>query len=620
MNIQNVSRPVNNIVPANSGGAEETNAPVSPEGAEQALPAPAAGRDAAILSPGQDAIDALLKELAEKLSFSEKVINGMPESLKNDIKNLLAQKATLFDLGKGLVNLVQGQKDIFNNLNKLAGELSRLAQFMAEAAPEGAAETARHPRAGNDYIPFSRDAVLAKLDLQHFRQLLASIAGGKDVVRAGKDGSEAAPPKPENAPASPQKAVLAPSPKQPPPILINRQAIEAASGQKQTSGKVAEAPARPAGAEKTGAAADEPAARSDSAADGQTVKGRPGQKADLSSFFRNMTAVRGLADTDGVKALANLANAIKGTVNKTAKQPEQERDATVGQKGAPAGEVTRQPSRGGSWPSGVLLAKAKEALPELPGQSFTAKAESIANLFQNLAALKKSLDGMAGADPRLARALKALNGDPAVFSLDEKVLLTDVFERLVKEHFRDRAGLDVLERALNRLTAKEQMPLDKETAGLQVFARLLKYADSLQYPRRQVQAWANALRDLADNMVKTIAGQGDKSSQHIQGSFVFNLASEGQEKHTPVYIDVYREKNGGREFAGKSGETWLRIKVSPEYVGQVTAIFHLYQESLLDVKIVFANQDGMEEFSRFLPDIEDALRNTNMQVNSIVVA
>jgi hypothetical protein len=402
-------------------------------------------------------------------------------------------------------------------------------------------------------------------------------------------------------------------------MLINKQAIEASSVQRQAAGNITETPLLAAEPEKTGETEDKPAARTDNSAAGQTVKERPGQKADLASFFRKMTAVKGLSDTDGIKVLDKLANAIKVIVDRTVEQSGPEREVAIEEKGAPAEEVLRQPLRGDVSPTGALLAKAKEALPEALEQSAPMKTQDVADLFKNLTALKKSLDDAAVKDPRLTRALQALNGDRVIFSSDERTLLTDVFARLVKEHFKDRTGLDVLERALNRLTAKERMPLDKETAGLQVFARLLKHAESLQYPRRQMQEWANSLRDLADNMVKTVTNQGDKSSQHIQGSFVFNLATEGQEKHTPVYINIYREKGGGGELAGKSGETWLRINVSPEYIGQVTAIFHLYQESLLDVKIVFANQDSMKEFSRFLPDIEDALRNTNMQVNSIVV-
>jgi hypothetical protein len=331
---------------------------------------------------------------------------------------------------------------------------------------------------------------------------------------------------------------------------------------------------------------------------------------------------KGLASAAGQKPAVELAGGVKSNAPKVPVQspPTQTAAAENGDEPATVSREGVLSPRGNVSAASTLVLPAKEALPESPPLNRPLKTTEAVNLFNKLTGLIKSLDGESAKNPVLARALKALDGDPAVLSSNEKKLLHTVFTRLIKENFQDRHSVDDLERALSRLSIRSRMPLDKETAALEVFSRLLKGADSLPYSRMQVQEWANSLRELADGMVKTTGAQSERSSEHIQTSFVFNLATEGQERHTPVYINIYHERGGKNgDAATKSAETWLRINVAPEYVGQVAAIFHLYQESLLDVKIVFANPEGMREFNRFLPDIEDALQNASMRVNSITV-
>lgn len=588
-----------------------------------------------------DDVKALLRELTTRLSMSQKTFENMPESLKNEIRQLLSQKATLFDMTGGLANLVQGQKEVFNNLNRLAETLSNLAKFLASAQQAEDGETMPQLPQNPNQPALTKEAVLENMNAKLLQELLDSI--GKNMQQTEGKPQAAEQKTPEQGKATPEQAQNqkeAAKQEQPAQTVINRQTAntnpqinqQQANQQKEviellknlyqelSSGEGKEGQASKEAAQTArqdlSANAKDMAAQTkeqtgqakDSTTQQAKEQGQQTAKTDSNSFFKEATVVKGLAEALGKENLAELLKNLKA-----ATQGEQ-----VPQNGKTAGNSNLEQAQTKPAGENALLQLAKQTAPT-QNLSSNITPQQIEQLVKNLKTFTLLIEQNTADNPQLARALQTLSNNPAQLSMEDKALLQSVIAQIIRDVFKGKNELGVLEKALNRLASKERMFLDKETTDLQTFNRLLKNADSLQYSRQQVERWANALRELAGGMAKTSGFNADKSSQHLHSSFVFNLATDGQDKNSPVYINVYHEKEDNTPGASKSAETWLRVKVEPEYLGEVTAIFHLYQENLLDVKVIFNNDEAIGEFNRFLPNIEEALQNTNMQLNSLLV-
>ena len=568
---------------------------------------------------GHDTVNALLKELATRFSLSQKTFENMPESLKNEIKQLLSQKASLFDLSGGLAHVVQGQKDVFGNLNKLAETLSNLAKFLAEADQAGD-EQQQMPQSTKDF-PLTKDAVMEKMNAQLLKQLLDSITTKETQLTDGKttDSKQPANPKEADQAQNLKDAVR----QQAAQTVINKNtAGTTLPNQPDTQKEVVELLKNLYQELSTASDRQNQAAQESSKnqqqftkEDANAAKEQTGKnqmvRQDNTNFFKDVTVVKGLAEALGKENLNQLLSNLKEMAER-ANQLEQNPKNQEAQKDAATTPQNRPNVEGNS-----LLQQAKQILPETqPATTIT--PQQVAELMKNMRTFSSLLQQSTLENPQLLKALQTLTNNPAMLSNEEKTILHAVMAQLIKDVFKGKDELGVLEKALNRLATKDKMFLDKETTDLQTFNKLLKNADSLQYSRQQVDRWANALRELAGSMAKSSGFVADRGSNHIHSSFVFNLATDGQDKNNPVYINVYHEKDDNVP-GGKAPETWLRVKVQPEYMGEVTAIFHLYQDNLLDVKIIFSNNEAMDEFSRFVPNIEEALKNTNMQLNSIMV-
>ena len=613
--------------------------------------------------PDQDAVNNLLKELSDKFSVSQKAIDNMPESMKNEIRQLLSQKATLFDMGSGLSNLVQGQKDIYSNLSKLADTLMNIAKFISEAEQVAEPKLPQPLPDSKEYIPVNKEALLEKLDSQLLKQLLDGINTRAAEIENKQSQSQNQPKLPE-PPAGketmplPEKGKLPEMPSDKQSTVINRETANAGTQtnqQAQTNSdkqvldflrslvEEFENPGKqPAQADeknqmpKDTQTKEQPPVQQQSneqqvkaQTKEQLLKDLPQQTkgetkeqvvkqqttAETNNFFKNATVVKGLAEALSKENLGELMKTIKDMNVKT---PEAQNTKNAEQT-AKTTESAATPKEMPKTESNSLLQLAKQSLPASLQESANVTTRQIENLFNNLQTLAQLLNKAGNNNAQMARALQTLSNNPAMLSIDDKAELQAFIAKLIKDVFKGKGDLSVLEKALGKISGKDGMFLDKELNDLQAFNKLLKNAESLQHSRQQVENWSQSLRDLATGIAKTSGFTGEKSSEHIQSSFVFNLATDGQEKNNPVYIHIYHEKGSDADGKGRSPETWLRVKVDPEYVGEVTAIFHLYQENLLDVKVVFANPDGMNEFNRFLPGLQDALQNTNMHLNSIMV-
>lgn len=576
----------------------------------------------------QESVKSLLKELSVKFTAAQKAFDNMPESIKNELRQLLSQRATLFDMPGGLSNLVQGQKDIYNNLNKLAETLNNLARFLADAEQPQAQQTKptqlpQLPQGANEQA-LPKNAVLEKMDAQLIKQLLEFIEKENQLPETKTQNNPQA--QKETAKQAAQTVINRQTANTTPQQLSQNTVVE---GQKEvhellkniyqelSKGEAIKQNQQPV---KDEAALKEQQQTINKEQQQTVNKEQPNKNQNIrqgnEEFFKNATVVKGLVETLAKENLTELLNNLK-SMNAKATNPEQAKPDDV-QKNAQTVNQQAQNAPKQLSEGNVLLQQAKLALPTQTPTIANVTPQQVEQLVNNMKSFSMLMSQNAADNPQLAKALQTLSANPALLSMEEKALLQSVMAQIIKDVFKDKNELDVLEKALNRLSSKNKMFLDKETTDLQTFSKLLKNTETLQYSRQQVEKWASSLRDLASGMAKTSGFAAERSNQHLHSSFVFNLATDGQEKNNPVYINIYHEKEDSAN-AGKAAETWLRVKVEPEHMGEVTAIFHLYQENLLDVKVIFNNPEAMDEFNRFVPNIEEAFQNTHMQLNSIML-
>ncbi len=632
MNIQSVVQQLNNLINSaqNTDAAKQEAVPAS----ETAQAAPAQSVPADIKMASKDEVNALLKELADKLGSAQKALDSMPQSLKDAIRQLFSDKTAVTDLSGGLSNLLQGQKDVASNLHKLAETLSTIAEFLNEASPEEAAakEAVKQKLPQLPNMPITKEAVAEKLDAQLIKKLLESIStkDGAAIVKQlqtlGQNGEteEAALPQDGKAPAQTETRQQAPMPGEnmaKPEEAAPKNADKQATAQEQPKG----ADTRPT--EQKAAPTPMPQREQGTTINSQTLRQQgtqqkhtgeqplkaetevPAAKNSTVDFFRNATVVKGLSEVVGKDSLAELVHILKETPVKGEEVKSQEAG-----KQAPPAQGEAKPKEGGN-----LLSLVKENLPAVKAGP-EVKPQDIARFMETMQKLGGEIEKQSAQKPELARAWQTLSENPDNLSAGDKAVLHSLLANMIKDIVKKPDDFSLLQKALQRLAGKEGIFQDDGMSELEAFNKLVKNSESLQYSKQQVETWANSLRDIAAGLARTTQLPGDKSMQHIQSSFVFYLAPDGQEKNQPVYLNIYHEKeDSGSGGGAKNAETWLRINTTPEHTGTVTAIFHLYQENLLDVRVVFENPEGMKEFSRFVPEIEQALEMTDMRLNSILV-
>ena len=98
-----------------------------------------------------------------------------------------------------------------------------------------------------------------------------------------------------------------------------------------------------------------------------------------------------------------------------------------------------------------------------------------------------------------------------------------------------------------------------------------------------------------------------------------NLAEEQQAK--PVYVHLYHERESKSDNKQDlSAQTWLKVSLDYEYSGLVTAIFHLWQGNVLDIKVNFPEPEAADCFNSFVPEIIKNMSSSKLQLNNITLA
>jgi hypothetical protein len=152
---------------------------------------------------------------------------------------------------------------------------------------------------------------------------------------------------------------------------------------------------------------------------------------------------------------------------------------------------------------------------------------------------------------------------------------------------------------------------------------LVKMHKALEWTKldqEKLQQTIRSMREMTTSMKKSMAFSGEKIDNNTALSFSMPLyLGEGMQPY-PAYIHLYHQRQQGAKENGEySYETWLRICLGTENIGPVDLVFRLYQENLLNVKVAFSQDKTAQSFSRYLPDIREALDESALNLVEVSV-
>lgn len=185
--------------------------------------------------------------------------------------------------------------------------------------------------------------------------------------------------------------------------------------------------------------------------------------------------------------------------------------------------------------------------------------------------------------------------------------------KLLTQQMTPKEATQVLQKNL-LLNNNEQNQKDVEL--LNNLNKNVNTSEAAKQIKTQVESWSNTIKDLANTFIKSNQNSSD-TSKSLQTSFAFMMNGEDG-KTKPAHIHIYHEKKRRDNTIEKPAETWLKLSLDYEYAGEVNAIFHLKNESILDIKVSFSEADAIAPFKTFIPDIKNALADSKLSLTQIV--
>ena len=288
------------------------------------------------------------------------------------------------------------------------------------------------------------------------------------------------------------------------------------------------------------------------------------------------------------------------------------------------GKAVQQAIKQGVQDNSVLaLIKSFENAALLNGQESKDVETFMAKLAQN--PMPKSL--AAPAADLLAQVEKQLS-DTTVTIEQLKSLMKQIQNRLLSpnDKFIEKAqpGLEQLTKAVeqNIPQALQDMATKNKLPELSKMWVLLKAAGGEAYQNsslESLQKSAGSIKELAQSLYKSLAGETEKQIDHKSLSFSLPLYFTDGTRY-PAHIHIYQqEKETSNQVTKKQFETWMRVSLDTENIGIVDSVFRLYEENKLDLRVIFPDSPAISEFTQTLPEIRKSIDDTTLKLTNIMV-
>lgn len=107
---------------------------------------------------------------------------------------------------------------------------------------------------------------------------------------------------------------------------------------------------------------------------------------------------------------------------------------------------------------------------------------------------------------------------------------------------------------------------------------------------------------------------------HKTFSLAFPIYFENNPHPYPTYIHVYHDaQNTNEQQSQQQPETWIRVCLSTENIGIVDAVFRLYHNNFVSIRMGFTENNAADVFAEYLPEIESVFSDSSLNLTDISV-
>lgn len=288
------------------------------------------------------------------------------------------------------------------------------------------------------------------------------------------------------------------------------------------------------------------------------------------------------------------------------------------------GKAVQQAIKQGVQDNSVLtLVKSFENAALLNGQESKDVDAFMAKLAEN--PMSKSL--AAPAADLLAQVAKQLS-ETTVTIEQVKTLMKQIQNQLLSPNDKliekAQPGIEQLTKAVeqNIPQALQDMATKNKFPELSKMWVLLKAAGGEPYQNsslESLQKSAGSIKELAQSLYKSLAGETEKQIDHKSLSFSLPLYFTDGTRY-PAHIHIYhQEKENSNQVTKKQFETWMRVSLDTENIGIVDSVFRLYEENKLDLRVIFPDSPAVSEFTQTLPEIRKSIDDTTLKLTNIMI-
>lgn len=181
---------------------------------------------------------------------------------------------------------------------------------------------------------------------------------------------------------------------------------------------------------------------------------------------------------------------------------------------------------------------------------------------------------------------------------------------------------------LQQKAEQQGMPLVSDSIQRRHFPELTKAALALRvaaaaqwqgHDATALKQAAAALKEMSAAVQRPAIEVGSSRPEHSVLSFTTELQM-GQGVMYPAHIHIYHQRQpegGQRGETGGEYETWLRISLETQHIGDVTAVFRVYDHERLDVRVGFKDADALQQFRRGLPELRQKLETEQLRLHEL---
>lgn len=143
----------------------------------------------------------------------------------------------------------------------------------------------------------------------------------------------------------------------------------------------------------------------------------------------------------------------------------------------------------------------------------------------------------------------------------------------------------------------------------------LKKMKGYQYrsASKEIVNFTNAIKGSMDSD-GAFKADGQKSISYMMPLYV----GDGTLSY-PAYLHIYDEPPHEDEYGVNRKDTWFRVCVLTDEIGAVDVVCRLYDGNNLNLRVVFSDNEAVDEFKEYLPDIRKALYSTPINLTDLKI-